>query len=82
MNEDLVDPKAKFTITFEGAMDYLNVRVLPEKQEGADFIFATKDMWRIFEKYDKIAVRRLVVDTLDGPKVEIHLLKVFMSRRS
>lgn len=52
---------------------HLDVKLKPDLAEHRDYEFISGAAWEdIFEHYDNVEVKRLVVDTPDGQKVELY----------
>ncbi len=76
INEDIVDDKAKFDLVFTGDSEIYNSALEPGLQEQKDYIFCNPWMWSIFESYSGHTIKRNVVETIDGKKVELYFKKI------
>jgi hypothetical protein len=54
----------------------LNVRLKAGLVENIDYVYVDKATWDILDDYGNIEIKRFVVDTNDGKKVELYYQKI------
>ena len=72
LNEDIVDKTDICPMMLPHRLQHLDIKLKSDLGEHKDYEFVNEEGWQVLKRYDNYEVKRWVVDTFDGQKVELY----------